>query len=75
MTLSLKSFPIVCVFQILQPPTGYVPIRTPARKLIATPTPMAATPQGFRMQTPDQKTSVVDMQPKGIIIFLWPLIE
>jgi hypothetical protein len=27
---------------------------------------MAATPQGFRMQTPDHKTSVVDMQPKGL---------
>jgi len=26
---------------------------------------MAATPQGFRMQTPDHKTSIVDMQPKG----------
>lgn len=59
-------------YKVLQPPTGYVPIRTPARKLIATPTPMAGTPQGFRMQTPDNKTSVVDMQPKGNLPMMKP---
>ena len=58
--------------QVLQPPTGYIPIRTPARKLIATPTPMAGTPTGFRMQTPDSKTSVVDMQPKGNLPMMKP---
>ena len=62
----------VLVLQVLQPPTGYIPIRTPARKLIATPTPMAGTPQGFRMQTPDNKTSVVDMQPKGNLPMMKP---
>eukprot|EP00897_Mesotaenium_endlicherianum_P003517 jgi/Mesen1/3193/ME000184S02249 len=32
-------------YKILEPPASYVPIRTPARKLLATPTPMAgATP-------------------------------
>eukprot|EP00271_Cylindrocystis_brebissonii_P023373 TRINITY_DN9672_c0_g1_i1.p1 TRINITY_DN9672_c0_g1~~TRINITY_DN9672_c0_g1_i1.p1 ORF type:complete len:1296 (+),score=272.86 TRINITY_DN9672_c0_g1_i1:282-4169(+) len=32
-------------YKILDPPSSYVPIRTPARKLLATPTPMAgATP-------------------------------
>ncbi len=55
---------------------GYVPIRTPARKLTATPTPMvggvAGTPMGFRMQTPDSKVSVVDMQPKGNLPLLKP---
>ena len=58
--------------QVLQPPAGYVPIRTPARKLIATPTPMAGTPVGFRMQTPDSKTQIVDMQPKGNLPMMKP---
>lgn len=32
-------------YKVLEPPASYVPIRTPARKLLATPTPMAgATP-------------------------------
>ncbi len=62
-------------YKVLQPPAGYVPIRTPARKLIATPTPMAGTPVGFRMQTPGHgtnKDSVVDMQPKGNLPLLKP---
>lgn len=36
-------------YKILDPPASYVPIRTPSRKLLATPTPMGATP-GFAMQ-------------------------
>lgn len=60
------------LFQVLQPPAGYIPIRTPARKLIATPTPMAGTPAGFRMQTPDTKTQIVDMQPKGNLPMMKP---
>lgn len=35
-------------YKILEPPPGYEPIRTPARKLMATPTPMGET--GFVMQ-------------------------
>ena len=31
-------------YKILPEPSGYVPIRTPARKLMATPTPFGATP-------------------------------
>ncbi|CAG8755130.1 16155_t:CDS:2, partial [Funneliformis caledonium] len=44
-------------YKVLDPPAGYVPIRTPARKLMATPTPLAS--DGFvmleedRMQTYD----------------------
>ena len=53
--------------QILPPPAGYVPIRTPGRKLTATPTPMANTPAGFRIQTPDARTHVVDLQPQGVL--------
>ena len=31
-------------YKILPPPPGYAPIHTPARKLMATPTPFGATP-------------------------------
>ena len=38
-------------YKVLQPPAGYIPIRTPAKKLTATPTPMSGqTPTGFYMQ-------------------------
>ncbi|RUS90026.1 hypothetical protein EGW08_002213 [Elysia chlorotica] len=62
-------------YKVLPPPAGYIPIRTPARKLLATPTPIAGTPMGFRMQTPDNKSSkdmVVDMQPKGNLPMMKP---
>ncbi|ORY44430.1 splicing factor 3B subunit 1 [Rhizoclosmatium globosum] len=36
-------------YKIIEPPSSYVPIRTPARKLMATPTPMAGS-GGFVMQ-------------------------
>ena len=59
-------------YKVLQPPAGYIPIRTPAKKLTATPTPMVGqTPTGFYMQ-PDTpmgdrsgKAAALDMQPKG----------
>lgn len=51
---------------------GYIPIRTPARKLTATPTPMAGTPTGFFMQTEDKSAKYVDNQPKGNLPFLKP---
>lgn len=35
-------------FQILEPPPGYQPIRTPTRKLTATPTPVGGS--GFYIQ-------------------------
>lgn len=50
---------------------GYVPIRTPARKLTATPTPLGGTPIGFFMQTEELGGSaaaaarLLDPQPKG----------
>jgi len=54
-------------YKVLQPPSNYVPIRTPARKLTATPTPMMGTPQGFYIQTEnlDKSSKFVDNQPKG----------
>ena len=44
--------------QILKPPAGYQPVRTPARKLTATPTPMGMS--GFRFQMEDNQVCVFD---------------
>merc|ERR1719183_2688994 len=55
-------------YKVLQPPSNYIPIRTPARKLTATPTPMVGqTPSGFYMQQEnlDKSAKFVDNQPKG----------
>ncbi|CAG9114300.1 unnamed protein product [Plutella xylostella] len=58
-------------YKVLPPPAGYVPIRTPARKLTATPTPLAGTPIGFFMQTEEAGGSaaaaarLLDPQPRG----------
>ncbi|KAJ3333392.1 Splicing factor 3B subunit 1 [Blyttiomyces sp. JEL0837] len=42
-------------YKILEAPTSYVPIRTPARKLMATPTPVAGqSGAGFMMQDEQQ---------------------
>lgn len=59
-------------YKVLQPPAGYIPIRTPARKLTATPTPIAGTPQGFFIQTEDKTAKFVDNQPKGNLPFMKP---
>ncbi|KAI0986899.1 hypothetical protein GJ496_008233 [Pomphorhynchus laevis] len=57
-------------YKVLPPPTNYLPIRTPARKLTATPTPISML--GFRMQTPDSRTQsgsgmagMQEFQPPG----------
>ncbi|CAH1995277.1 unnamed protein product [Acanthoscelides obtectus] len=53
-------------YKILPPPAGYIPIRTPARKLTATPTPLVGnTPTGFFIQTEDKSSKYLDAQPKG----------
>lgn len=57
---------LLCAF------SGYIPIRTPARKLTATPTPIAGTPQGFFIQTEDKSAKYVDNQPKGNLPFMKP---
>ena len=44
-------------YKILEPPAGYVPIMTPARKLMATPAPMSS---GFSIQEEDH-TQQFDM--------------
>lgn len=51
---------------------GYIPIRTPARRLTATPTPIAGTPQGFFIQTEDKSAKYMDNQPKGNLPFMKP---
>ncbi|KAH0553283.1 hypothetical protein GP486_006584 [Trichoglossum hirsutum] len=42
-------------YKILEPPPGYAPIRTPARKLMSTPAPVASSSGigGFMMQEPE----------------------
>lgn len=57
--------------QILPPPAGYVPIRTPARKLSATPTPIGGM-TGFHMQAEDRTTKQMNDQPSGNLPFLKP---
>ncbi|XP_063232922.1 splicing factor 3B subunit 1 isoform X2 [Bacillus rossius redtenbacheri] len=59
-------------YKVLAPPAGYIPIRTPARKLTATPTPIVGTPAGFFMQTEDKSTKFMDNQPKGNLPFMKP---
>ena len=59
--------------QVLQPPAGYVPIRTPARKLTATPTPMGGmSGGGFHMQSEGGTVDPGLAQPPGNLPFLKP---
>ncbi|KAM7104293.1 LOW QUALITY PROTEIN: splicing factor 3B subunit 1 [Molossus nigricans] len=58
-------------YKVLPPPAGYVPIRTPARKLTATPTPLGGM-TGFHMQTEDRTMKSVNDQPSGNLPFLKP---
>lgn len=59
-------------YKVLPPPTGYVPIKTPTRRLMATPTPLGGgmMAAGFSMQaTPERgglgdKNLMLDTQPK-----------
>lgn len=47
---------------IMRPPSSYVPLRTPGRKLLATPTPMSMTPQGFQMEIPVEQRQDASVQ-------------
>uniref|UniRef100_A0A7S2Y501 Splicing factor 3B subunit 1 domain-containing protein n=1 Tax=Entomoneis paludosa TaxID=265537 RepID=A0A7S2Y501_9STRA len=49
-------------YVIVRPPNGYVPLRTPGRKLLATPTPLGMTPAGFQMEVPIEQRSDVSAQ-------------
>ncbi|KAJ1562629.1 Splicing factor 3B subunit 1 [Nowakowskiella sp. JEL0078] len=51
-------------YKILDPPSNYAPIRTPSRKLTATPTPMGAAAGGFVMQDEENRLLVADAVPE-----------
>ena len=53
-------------YQILEPPPGYAPIRTPARKLMSTPAPVPAAGGGFMMQEPESASSLGKHLPTEI---------
>ena len=46
---------------IMRPPSSYVPLRTPGRKLLATPTPLTMT-QGFQMEIPVEQRQDASIQ-------------
>ncbi|KAI9008593.1 splicing factor 3B subunit 1 [Hyaloraphidium curvatum] len=48
-------------YKILDPPSSYVPIRTPARKLMATPTPMAGQAGAGYMLPEENRVAMFDM--------------
>ncbi|MCJ1468864.1 hypothetical protein MMC07_007494 [Pseudocyphellaria aurata] len=55
-------------YKILDPPPGYAPIRTPARKLMSTPAPMTSTTGfgGFMMQEPENARAMGKQLPTEI---------
>jgi splicing factor 3B subunit 1 len=50
-------------YKIMEPPASYVPINTPQRKLLATPTPMGATPGFSIAQTPARESYAIPPTP------------
>lgn len=52
-------------YKILDPPPSYIPIRTPQRKLLATPTPMGngLTPAFQMLQTPTRDSYAIPATP------------
>ncbi|KAK6338475.1 U2 snRNP component prp10 [Orbilia blumenaviensis] len=55
-------------YKILEPPAGYMPIRTPARKMMATPAPIASASGvgGFMMQDPENAKLLGKQLPTDI---------
>ena len=55
-------------YKILDPPPGYEPIRTPARKLMSTPAPVISTSGygGFMMQEPEDARQMSKQLPTEI---------
>ncbi|GKY95396.1 splicing factor 3B subunit 1, variant 2 [Mayamaea pseudoterrestris] len=49
-------------YAIVAPPPGYVPLRTPGRNLLATPTPLGMTPAGFQMEVPIEQRQDASIQ-------------
>ncbi|KAL8763568.1 MAG: hypothetical protein Q9184_000695 [Pyrenodesmia sp. 2 TL-2023] len=55
-------------YKVLDPPPGYAPIRTPARKLMSTPAPIASSSGigGFMMQEPESARAMGKQLPTEI---------
>uniref|UniRef100_A0A1J3GT84 Splicing factor 3B subunit 1 n=1 Tax=Noccaea caerulescens TaxID=107243 RepID=A0A1J3GT84_NOCCA len=53
-------------YKVLDPPASYVPIRTPARKLMATPTPMATPGYNIPEENRGQQYDVPPELPGGL---------
>ncbi|KAI9813078.1 MAG: hypothetical protein M1827_004298 [Pycnora praestabilis] len=55
-------------YKVLDPPPGYAPIRTPARKMMSTPAPVASTSGfgGFMMQEPENARTMGKQLPTEI---------
>ena len=55
-------------YKILEPPPGYAPIRTPARKMMNTPAPVTSTSGfgGFMMQEPENARAMGKQLPTEI---------
>ncbi|KAF3435049.1 hypothetical protein FNV43_RR22136 [Rhamnella rubrinervis] len=53
-------------YKILEPPPSYVPIRTPARKLLATPTPMGTPLYSIPEENRGQQFDVPKEAPGGL---------
>ncbi|KJF61011.1 U2 snRNP component HSH155, variant [Coccidioides immitis RS] len=55
-------------YKILEPPPGYAPLRTPARKMMATPAPVASASGigGFMMQEPENARLMSKQLPTDI---------
>ncbi|KAI9876035.1 MAG: hypothetical protein M1830_005329 [Pleopsidium flavum] len=55
-------------YKVLDPPPGYAPIRTPAKKLMSTPAPIASTTGfgGFMMQEPENARAMGKQLPTEI---------
>ncbi|GLT26082.1 hypothetical protein SLA2020_011690 [Shorea laevis] len=53
-------------YKILEPPASYVPIRTPARKLLATPTPMGTPLYAIPEENRGQQFDVPKEAPGGL---------
>ena len=59
-------------YKVLEPPPGYAPIRTPARKLMATPTPLGGTPgyaipeenRGQTFDVPQELEGLPELKPE-----------
>lgn len=60
-------------YRILEPPASYVPIRTPQRKLLATPTPLGATPGFAITETPSRESYAIPPTPsESAVPFIKP---